>query len=332
VPVVLRELGCDPPPVLTASGLPPDALDDAEGMIPYVAAGRLMQQAALHSACPHFGMLIGQRLRVAMLGLIGQLMRNAPTLGVALRDFATHQHRHARGAVVYLLARQEDALLGYAVYQPGVVGSDQITDGAAYAALSIVLDLVGPHRADQAELLFTRGEPADLAPYRRGAAAKLRFNADHTGVLMPADWLTRPVLGADPALRCQLETQVQQFAPAGPLDVVTQVNRALRIGLMTGRISEPDLATSIGISRRTLHRRLDADGAGFQDLLDAARFEFARQLLENTQIGIGEISLILRYADPSVFTRAFSRWSGTTPSGWRAEQRQHAALLLAKNA
>jgi AraC-like DNA-binding protein len=69
---------------------------------------------------------------------------------------------------------------------------------------------------------------------------------------------------------------------------------------------------------RTLNRRLNAFGFGFQQLVDESRFEIARQMLEDSAMEVGQIAELLDYAAPGVFTRAFRRWSGTTPAEWRA--------------
>jgi AraC-like DNA-binding protein len=129
--------------------------------------------------------------------------------------------------------------------------------------------------------------------------------------------LDQPVAKADPALRKILERRILDSWHSGDLDTMTQLRRALRVGLLRGDVSAVGISMQIGIGRRTLQRRLDALGFGFQDALDEARCEFVKQLLANTKLGIGEIGSIVGYADPSVLTRGFTRWVGMTPSEWR---------------
>src|SRR5579863_5560534 len=109
VPGVLRRFGVDPAEVLAAAGLSPKALDDPESTIPYAAMGVLARIAADKTQCPHFGLEIGNLIVTRSLGIVGEMMRNAPTLGVGLLDFATHQHRNSHGGVVYLLRDQHRA-------------------------------------------------------------------------------------------------------------------------------------------------------------------------------------------------------------------------------
>ena len=69
---------------------------------------------------------------------------------------------------------------------------------------------------------------------------------------------------------------------------------------------------------RTLSRRLEEFGTSFREIADEIRFEIAQQLLRQTSLDVGEIAASLGYARASAFTRAFRRWSGSTPTIWRA--------------
>jgi AraC-like DNA-binding protein len=73
---------------------------------------------------------------------------------------------------------------------------------------------------------------------------------------------------------------------------------------------------------RTLARRLEDFGTGLRELLEEARYDAAREMLVHTSLDVGQIAESLGYARTSVFTRAFRRWSGTTPVAWR---RMHAS-------
>ena len=71
--------------------------------------------------------------------------------------------------------------------------------------------------------------------------------------------------------------------------------------------------------RRTLSRRLKGGGMGYRAIANEIRFEIARQLLEDTEVPLGQIAAALGYSEASAFTRAFRRWSGQTPTTWRGE-------------
>ena len=73
--------------------------------------------------------------------------------------------------------------------------------------------------------------------------------------------------------------------------------------------------------RRTLNRRLKAEGTTFQRVLDEVRFDIARDLLSNSNVHLDDIAATLGYAAVTPFMRTFRRWSGTTPGQWRRSVR-----------
>jgi AraC-like DNA-binding protein len=75
------------------------------------------------------------------------------------------------------------------------------------------------------------------------------------------------------------------------------------------------------VNRRTLSRRLRAEGTSFRRLANEAQFRVAKQLLADTSISLTQISNCLDFSEPAAFTHAFRRWSGTTPSAWRRANR-----------
>ena len=78
-----------------------------------------------------------------------------------------------------------------------------------------------------------------------------------------------------------------------------------------------EAAAALGVSERTLARRLRAQGISFAELLDGVRRDAALQAVAQTTRALSDIALALGYAEPSVFTRAFRRWTGATPGQWR---------------
>jgi AraC-like DNA-binding protein len=107
-----------------------------------------------------------------------------------------------------------------------------------------------------------------------------------------------------------------QFSPAcGPL--TEDVRRVLRTELLRDTCSAATIARVFSMHRRTLHRHLRTEGRAFRQVANEIRFEIACELLENTDMALGQIAAVLKYSELSAFTRAFRRWSGQTPSAWR---------------
>ncbi len=320
IPGLLRDFGADPDRVFAAAELNPGLLDDAEGTIPFGALGRLMSQCVEHTGCPHFGLLLGQRTGLPALGLVGHLGQHSPDLGTALRSMILHLHIHDRGAIPSLTVEHGCAVVGYTIYQPAAEATAQIYDAAVAIANNILHTLHGPGW-HPSEVLLARAKPPDPEPYRKVFQAPVRFGAEQSAVVFPAAWLAEPVPGADPSLLKEIQDRIAAIESMGGGDTAVQVRRVLCNLLLRGQPTLDDAAQVLAIHRRTLNRRLRENGVTFRQLLDEVRRQRARQLLRDTDLPVLAIAETLGYADAPAFTRAFRRWSGTTPTAWRTDRR-----------
>lgn len=318
LPGLLHDLGLDPESILVSTGLSPSALDHPDNRISYAAAGRLLATSAQAADRPDIGLLAGQVWTLDYMGLVGQLMKHSNTLGDALRTLAIYQRLNSEGGTVYLSESQEVAILGYAVHQPRVAGIEYIYDTVMASGRNLIHELLGQH-PNLLKVVFARARPIDPQPYRDLFQARLQFDGDHTALYLSKRVLDQPLPGADPKLRRQLEARVEA---ATATDLLVRLHRALRLLLLSGDGSGDYVAEQLAMHRRTLHRRLKAQGTTFQQVLDGVRWDLSRQLLGHTALTLGKVAAATGYADTSTFVRAFHRWSGTTPAKWREAQRR----------
>jgi AraC-like DNA-binding protein len=106
------------------------------------------------------------------------------------------------------------------------------------------------------------------------------------------------------------------------------LRQVLRTELLKGPCTSRDIARLFSMHHRTLSRHLAREGITFQQVVDEIRFAIARDLLANTAMALNQISVVLRFSEPSAFTRAFRRWSGQPPSAWRANHARGRKLPL----
>ena len=90
-----------------------------------------------------------------------------------------------------------------------------------------------------------------------------------------------------------------------------------------------NVAAVLGISERSLHRRLAAEGQPFRQLDERVRGRLAERLLGDSDLGLDAIAAQLGYSEAASFSRAFKRWTGLAPSHWRAAQREAGPSLNA---
>jgi AraC-like DNA-binding protein len=317
LPAVLRSLGADPAMVIGEAGLDMSLFDNPDNLISYAARGRLVSYCVARTGCQHLGLLIGQHAGLDSLGLVGLLVKYSPDVGTALRSLVRYLHLHVRGAATMLAEDDDTAMLSYEIHQPLVEATDQVGDGAIALMFNILRALCGPEWKP-VEVRFAHRRPKDVAPFRRFFHAPLRFDAEENALVFSADWLGRNLPYTDPQLSRLLQRQIDALEVHHGDDFPEQVRSVLRSAIVTGHGRSDQVAALFSMHVRTLHRRLNQFGTGFQELADEGRFEIARQMLEDSAMEVRQIAAVLDYADASAFTRAFRRWSGTTPAAWRA--------------
>jgi AraC-like DNA-binding protein len=217
-----------------------------------------------------------------------------------------------------LTASDGPVVFSIALYQPQTESADQIAD-AALAVTVNALRALGGSDWSPAEVLVPRAPPAMCEPYRRHFRAPVRFNQESAALVFAAGDLERRVVGADPMVRALLEERINHLTVHPECEFSDDVRRLLRTRLTSKHCSAGHTAELLAMHRRTLSRRLQSGGMGYRAIANEVRFEIARQLLEDTELPLSQIAAALGYSEASAFTRAFRRWSGQTPTSWRAD-------------
>jgi AraC-like DNA-binding protein len=319
IPAVLESLGASPAELFADADIDLALFDDPENLISLADLGRLVKLCVARTGCQHFGLLVGQRGGLQSLGLVGLVVRFSPDVATALRRLGQYMHLYHGGQITALVEEEGAAVLTYDIYEPGTEAVDQIGDGALAILFNVMRALCGPDWLPR-EVQLARSKPADVQPFRRFFRAPLRFDAEHEALAMSAHWLTRRLPDVDVGLQRLLQGQIDALEARHADDFPELVRSVLRTGLLTGHASADQVAALFSMHSRTLTRRLEAFCTSFRTLVDEGRFEIARQMLQNTSLDVQEIATALDYADASAFTRAFRRWSGTTPAAWRTKQ------------
>jgi AraC-like DNA-binding protein len=322
IPEVLRDFGVEPAAVFAAAGLDARLLQDPETRVGFDIVGRLLDESISATGCRHLGLLIGQRFSPATIGVVFQLMKHSRSLRDALRSLVLHLHLHDRGGVAYVVhPGPREVGLAYGIYHRGDFDTGPLYDTALAVLYSALRELCGP-RWRPVRVTFAHRRPVDLVPYRRVFGAPLVFDVEHSAVVFEERWLDAPLQGSDPALQAAFAELVSDKDAAEALSLSDKVRRVLRTMVLSGTASADRVAFLFSMSRRSLHRQLQAEGTSLQVLANESRFEVARQLLNESDMPAGEIASVLHYSDASAFSRAFKQWSGTSPREWRQAVKQ----------
>ena len=174
IPAKLTEMGINPDEVF--AGLTIRASDLVLGnLVPYSQIVALLAKSAEVAECPHFGLLLGEEHDHRSLGLLGELMANAATVGEALQDFVTWQMDLSRAAASYLYRSGDAFHFGYGIYERSAPGSFQVYDLTITVGRNIVSETVRDAVRPE-EILICHRSPTDRQPYERILHCVPRFD------------------------------------------------------------------------------------------------------------------------------------------------------------
>ncbi len=317
IPSVLREFGLDPSVVLTRAGVDPQLFDDAENLIPVITLGQVMRTCIAQTRCDHFGLLVGQRAGPSSLGAVGLFAQHATSVGDALERLIANFDLHDRGARPVLTVNGKVAVLEYVLCVSRIECAAQICDAAMAIGLNIMRSLCGPGWRPT-EVLLSRRAPIDPRPFMTFFKAPVRFDEETAALVFSATWLKHSAPPTDPVMARILEERIEQLRCSFSLTFSDSVRQVLRTSVIRKSCSAEFVSSQFDITTRTMNRRLAAEGTSYKNLLDQVRFEVARHLIEATGMPFSQIAASLHFSEASSFTRAYRRWSGATPTEYRA--------------
>ncbi len=167
---------------------------------------------------------------------------------------------------------------------------------------------------------FQGPAPQDVSPYRRVFGGQVRFDQDDNAMWGCMGYTEMPVVSHDVVSHALLQAQARKLLDSLSCDedrLIKQLQGLIRARLAMGRLSLEDLAGELGLSSRTLQRRLEAAGLHFRRMVEEVRQDAARQCLRDTDMALVELAASLGFADHASFNRAFKRWTGMSPGAYR---------------
>jgi AraC-like DNA-binding protein len=264
-----------------------------------------------------------QKIKADDLGVLGLALKTAPTLRNTLQLIERY-FRLVTDTAVYCL--EEDGPL--AVFSIAGQTSPQpilhLRNECALAGFAHNLaSQIGPCLQIEA-VTFRHPCRGEAERYEAFFGCPVRFGAAQDAIVMPRPMLDLPNRLGDQGvctfLTDHLKTEIDAL-PAGSALTRDLLNRLSKT-LSSGVPSAAAIARDLGMSERTLYRRLAEEGLTYRDMLREAQTKLARELLASSSCSIAEIAFLTGFSEQSTFTRAFKRWVGQPP----AQFRQQAAI------
>lgn len=325
LPTVLRGMNIDPTPLFNAVGIDVAAVTPAMRLT-ISQLSEVLERSAETSGCDHIGLLCGLRFRLEHHGIIGELMRTAPTLRHALIDYVTWQPRYSSSAIVYLHRTGSDYAWGFGIYAPSGTNTAPLYDCIVGVGLRMLQLLTGKELSAD-EVLLSHRRPRDHSVYAQLLGAPVHFDQLQSCFILSEGKLRSPLPGADPMTHDTLVQAIRADGRWAGMDWRARTRHELRRSLLSETPRMASIADELGLSVRTLRRRLAEEDTTFETLLEEVRCTASKELLQLTDIPISEIGPALGFASSKIFAESFKMWTGTTPSAWRTSMKSPADNL-----
>lgn len=308
-------------------GIEPLGLLDPGASIPLPLMLDVWRRAEERYGDPAIGLRVLERLEIHLLEraphetewIVLQMFVLSETLGDAIARFARYFPVTFYGSEI---AAARDGGLVHVRHR--VLGDPAIPRGYSELILGMLARLIHeiPRRpVTPREIRFAHPAPPSLADADRVLPVAPTYSAEENALSLDARDLAAPLRSPNAALLAGLERHGDELlARLPPLEsFVDQVRALIAAELGAGNPNADHIASALGISTRTLSRKLDDLGTSHKALLDEVRASLARRYLVGEQRAVNDVARLLGFSEPSAFHRAFRRWYGRSPTDFRRD-------------
>ncbi len=321
--IIARELHLqerDLPSLLQGTGLAQEILlPGDESRLSGRQQLRILQNAQRMQGSPDFGLRLGRQLHPSAHGALGYLSLSSPDLLTSLeslRDFMP-----TRLPLVALAVTQEARWLRCTLTIRLQANSDEtqlLADTFALVIQSFTEAVLGRKLVDARVELMHRKPPYHRL-YQEYLHSPVRFGCRANCFLIPVKLAGEPNASGDPeayAMAQELCRKLLEQVPASARSTSDRV-RSLLLSKTPGSVTETDVASAMFISKRTLARRLAAEGNSYRDVREQLLSELARRHLRESSLSVEAVATLLGYNDTAAFRKAFRRWYNQSPKTFR---------------
>ncbi|HZZ68218.1 MAG TPA: AraC family transcriptional regulator [Phenylobacterium sp.] len=307
-------LGVDPYKIAGEVGIPVAAFNDPDMKVPARALSQMHELAAERSGAEDFGLRLAEVRRFSNLGPVALVIREQPTVRAALEQLRRYIWLQNDA---YSTDMQETGDIAVVRLSSPAWTGRQGSEVALGAAMRIFRELLGESWRPL-EVYFPHGAPARLDMHLKVFGVAPRFSQDFLGIVIARADLDRPISSADPDMARQVVRYLEQIAAGRGANFSDKVREMVVLLLPEGGVTVERVAGRLAMDRRTLHRRLAAEGTTFSALLNAARREAAEPLLSRSERSFQSVAELLGFSSLSAFAHWFRRQFGLTASAYRA--------------
>jgi AraC-like DNA-binding protein len=309
-----REVGIDGEALMAKLGLRNDFAENPDVLLPMDTVVTLFNLSAIESGRSDFGARAAIARGVPDYGPVSLLLREEETLGDALRTLVARLPYHSDGVHLELDTRFGKPFLAFRIVSN--VPSIQVAEYCACGLVQSIRWLIGSDWHPDA-VCQEHARPLHTSVQHNFLRCDLRYNQVMGGILLAHDALDLKVVTSTAVLRRHAKSAVEHTLAGSPDHFEAQVARIMSQRMRESSCDADSVASSLGMNRRTLHRRLASKGLSYSTLLQQVRRETSIRLIELGTVPLTEVAEALGFGSQSSFSRWFQTTFGYSASNWK---------------
>lgn len=309
----------DGPELLRSVGLDPDGPMDVTRMIAVDAYFDLLERIAkTMDEGTELPLRVGSLMRPDDYGALGLAWKSAPTILHSLErvvrycrlwtDNLTYEIQNHADGIDFVLHRSGERRLGM-----------RLSNEATIASATSLIRQTASKRFRPLAVYLKHPAPKSTIPHDRYFGCPLHFASGRDALSVSTEALSRPNHLADDGIShfliSHLDSEIERKRTETTVESL--VEREVSRSLSEGVPRMADVARRLAMSERTLHRRLSESGDTYTAVVERTRRHLAENLVRESRYTMSEIAFLVGFSEQSAFNRAFKRWSGQTPTGFR---------------
>lgn len=313
--------GIDTSALFQKAGLESSVLQTDDGRIDGEQFQTFIRLLCEESNNPILGLETGDFVQPGSWTVLGYITMSCATLGEAVARIAPFEKLVGDMGTTHLTASDDHIKLTWACNYIDPVVCPHMVDNVFASWINYARWLADNHTASPMEVRLEHPSPGPEleSAYNERWGCPVRFCSGEDAIILHKDLLNTPLRQPDPLLRKTLEAHALSQLASLDTDtaLTTRVKHSIRKRLMHGITRQDMVADHLGMTSRTLQRKLSQEGVSYQQLLDEVRQTMAEDFLANSDLGIPEIALRLGYSETTSFHRKFKAETGKTPGEFR---------------
>ena len=311
----LKKEGADCEAALAESGLDWRSLNKADGWIPFERHAELLEIAAREFKNDFYGMTLAQRVDVRDGDILAYLGIASETVEAALRNMARYSKVFSEAFQVDLELDGGSGTLEFTAQQPSLAEYRQAGEFRHCLIILACRHFTGQRIAPRA-VHFIHQRRKGTARFAEFFGCPVKFGQTRERIIFNRKELATPIISRDHRLLAILGNHAEELLRRRPQkrhDLIQRLERRLIELIPTGEARAKIVAAELGMSDRTLVRRLAELDTSFADIVDRLRHDLARKYLGQEDLSLTHIAFLLGYSNQSAFSSACRRWTGKPP-------------------